>query len=380
MNVERSTWTDVAAVLSIGAALVHAAAAGTHTGDQVLVGLFAGTALVQGAVGVVLLRAPSRALMLFGGAGNLLAAGAWVASRTVGLPVVTSLADREPVGVQDLVAAALAAGAVVCVVGGRRGPLRSPGLPRLAWVPVLALVPALVGVAAPHAHSEAHDHDHGSHSAAHDSAAHDPADGGSGEAHEHPEQSDVTARLAADPVLAGADTATATEPELTAAIALVEDTRAAVEELDTTEAAVAAGYVWIGDGRRGGGYQHYIHPGYLRDGLEMDPAHIESLVFQNAASGPVLVSTMYVLETGSTMDDVPEVAGDLTVWHDHQNLCWDASGTKLAGVSTDGETCRPAGELRATPPMLHVWLVDHDCGPFAGIEGHGGGDCATHEH
>jgi hypothetical protein len=28
--------------------------------------------------------------------------------------------------------------------------------------------------------------------------------------------------------------------------------------------------------------------------------------------------------------------------------------------------------LRATAPMLHVWLEDTPCGPFAGIEGHGG--------
>jgi hypothetical protein len=30
--------------------------------------------------------------------------------------------------------------------------------------------------------------------------------------------------------------------------------------------------------------------------------------------------------------------------------------------------------------MLHVWLVDNPCGPFAGVEGHGSGDCSTHEH
>jgi hypothetical protein len=145
-------------------------------------------------------------------------------------------------------------------------------------------------------------------------------------------------------------------------------------------AAEAAGYIWIGDGRRPGGFQHYINHDYMRDGVDLDPARIESLVFENTAAGPVLVSTMYLLAPGSTMDDVPEVAGDLTVWHDHQNLCWDESGTRLAGISTDGSTCRPGGELRATSPMLHVWLVDNECGPFAGIEGHGGEECGTHEH
>ena len=119
--------------------------------------------------------------------------------------------------------------------------------------------------------------------------------------------------------------------------------------MDTTHAVVggaftdvasaeAAGYVWIGDGRREGTYQHYINHAYLADGRELDPEHIESLVFEDTAEGPVLVTTMYVLEVGSTMADVPDVAGDLTVWHDHQNLCWDESGTRLAGVSTDGKT------------------------------------------
>jgi hypothetical protein len=87
---------------------------------------------------------------------------------------------------------------------------------------------------------------------------------------------------------------------------------------------------------------------------------------------------MYLLEPGATMDDVPDVAGDLTVWHDHQNLCWDEAGQRLAGVVVDGR-CRPGGEQRATTPMLHVWLDDQECGPFTGIEGHGEG-CAAHEH
>lgn len=52
---------------------------------------------------------------------------------------------------------------------------------------------------------------------------------------------------------------------------------------------------------------------------------------------------------------------------------------RLAGVLVNGR-CFPSGTLRPTPPMLHVWLADHPCGPFAfaGIEGHGGG-CA-HGH
>ena len=92
------------------------------------------------------------------------------------------------------------------------------------------------------------------------------------------------------------------------------------------------------------------------------------------------MSGMYILNPGKTMANVPALAGPLTTWHDHQNLCF--SGTTLVGLSVNG-SCDPAqggpgGTLIPTPPMLHVWLVPHPCGPFAGIETHGGG-CATHE-
>jgi hypothetical protein len=80
---------------------------------------------------------------------------------------------------------------------------------------------------------------------------------------------------------------------------------------------------------------------------------------------------MYILDRGDTMADVPEIAGELTRWHNHQNLCWDETGTRLAGIFVNG-ACRPGGTLRATAPMLHVWLDDTPCGPFAGIEGHRG--------
>jgi hypothetical protein len=88
---------------------------------------------------------------------------------------------------------------------------------------------------------------------------------------------------------------------------------------------------------------------------------------------------MYILDPGTTMDEVPDVGGDLTIWHDHQNLCWDASGGRLAGVVVNGR-CVPGGTLKATAPMLHVWVEDHECGPFAGIEGHGSGCSSDHSH
>jgi hypothetical protein len=78
------------------------------------------------------------------------------------------------------------------------------------------------------------------------------------------------------------------------------------------------------------------------------------------------------------MADVPEIAGELTRWHDHRNLCW--IGNRLAGVLGPDGQCPPGSTLIITPPMLHVWMVPHPCGPFAGIEGSHGSGCGSHDH
>ena len=88
-------------------------------------------------------------------------------------------------------------------------------------------------------------------------------------------------------------------------------------------------------------------------------------------------SAMYILNPGRTLADAPDIAGTLTSWHDHQNLCWDDNG-HIAGILVNG-VCRPGGTFRGTSPMLHVWVEDTPCGPFSGIEGHGGAGC-EHTH
>jgi hypothetical protein len=90
-----------------------------------------------------------------------------------------------------------------------------------------------------------------------------------------------------------------------------------------------------------------------------------------------VVTAMYILERGKTMADAPDIAGSLTPWHDHQNLCWDGNG-RLAGLYVNGQ-CRPGGTFRPTAPMMHVWLTDPPCGPFVGVEGHGAEGC-SHAH
>jgi hypothetical protein len=170
------------------------------------------------------------------------------------------------------------------------------------------------------------------------------------------------------------------DPRLTAeqraaATALLVNTTAAMAAFPNAAAVEAAGYESIGDGGRSG-YEHFVNWTYLEDGNELNPSRIESIVAKKNGDGTkTIVSAMYILEPGKTMADAYDIAGELTTWHDHQNLCWD--GHRLAGTLVNG-VCTPGGEFRGTPPMLHVWLVPHDCGPFAGVDGHG--TCAGHAH
>jgi hypothetical protein len=138
----------------------------------------------------------------------------------------------------------------------------------------------------------------------------------------------------------------------------------------------AAGFESIGDS--GTGFEHYVNWTYYNDGIELDPTRIEAVVLQKLSTGQwIAASAMYILNPGKTMADAPDIAGSLTSWHDHQNLCWDASGHHLAGILVNG-TCT-GGTFAATPPMLHVWMTPQVCGPFTGTEGVGG-NCAVHQH
>jgi hypothetical protein len=349
----------VAGVLTLGAGLVHATAAGSHAGDTTLVALFAVTAVVQAVLGAALLARPDRRTLVAAAAVNLVVAGGWLVSRTTGIPVIDGLAHVEAVGLQDLMATVLEVAAGVAALVAVRNPDR---LPMSTFSPLLALVlaPALVGMVAPH---------NGNHG--HEAGGHGHEAGGHGHA---------PSSLATDPVFSGGETAHATEAELKTAKKLIEGTRKTVAALFPDEAAVkAAGYTSIGDGFPISSFEHYINPAYLEDGRELDPDRIESIVIESTPAGEQVASAMFILETGKTMADVTNLTyGGLASYHDHQNLCWDESGTRIAGFLLNGN-CMPRGEFKPTPPMLHVWMKAHECGPFSGLEGHGA-SCAAHLH
>jgi hypothetical protein len=187
--------------------------------------------------------------------------------------------------------------------------------------------------------------------------------------HEHPTDPDDPITSLDDPRL--------TEEQWNIAVALIVSTGTGMSGFVTEADVLAAGYTSIGDGGQPGLYTHYINWSYVDDAYELDPAHIESVVMKMNADGTTrVVAAMYILTTGTTMDEAPELAGEITTWHDHAGLCF-VDG-EFAALADDG-VC-PTGVLADTPPMLHVWVEANLCGPFAAID-EDGQDCgAVHPH
>ena len=381
----RGTYLLVAAAAAAAAGLVHAAAAGSHAEVPTLGTLFALTALAQFGWAVLVVVRPARWLVLVGaalGGGALLA---WVAGATVGWPVVAAMADPAPVGIQDLVAAALAAVTLVAATAawiGVPAPTWLPAAPAgaLATVLVLGLAVPAMAVDHGHAHGPGHAEDH-AHDDGHGSSPHDHADG-EADGHEHGTGPQVDGRASVvgtaydpdDPVVS-LDDPRLTEAQRAAARALVDDVAAEMARFSDPASVEAEGYVSIGDGITG--YEHFSHPVLRNDPITLDPRRPESIVFRVNPDGTKdLVSAMFILPPGSTLDDAPDIAGTLTTWHDHQDLCW--IGDRVVGTTPTPGECA-FGEFRVGQPMMHVWLVPHPCGPFAGLEGHGD-DCRQHPH
>ena len=152
----------------------------------------------------------------------------------------------------------------------------------------------------------------------------------------------------------------ATPAEVRAANALLAETMAGVARYRDPTAAIADGYrpatptSWL--------ISEWINPSYAAAHRVLDPRHPERLMYVNGPGGPVLAGAMFVLP--SVARDGPAVAGPLTVWHRHADLCFMPNGT-LVGTNGYGFACPPGSRTETTPAMLHVWVVDNPAGPFA---------------
>ena len=181
-----------------------------------------------------------------------------------------------------------------------------------------------------------------------------------------------------DHVAAPHPTSPSVTPEQQAAAdRLLADTKAILPQW-TDEVAHAAGFRTIGDA--GTGTEHLLNWAWITDDVVLDPRRPESLVYHVTPDGRrQLAAAMYILPPGTADADVPDIGGTLTQWHIHNNLCFTPEETvdghpqrRVMGLTSEDGTC-DRGERLPDAAMLHVWIVDHPCGPFSALEGVGAG-------
>ena len=164
---------------------------------------------------------------------------------------------------------------------------------------------------------------------------------------------------------------------------LVSSTLRDLPQWADTAVAEEAGFRAIGDGATG--YEHYIQWDWINDDVALDPDHPESLVYRVEPDGTrTLASAMYMLPETTALDDVPTRGGPLMQWHVHSDLCFDVSDPEAPARRRAHRLRRrvhgPAAQARrvADDPR---WIVPHECGPFAALEGVGAGQVpAGEEH
>jgi hypothetical protein len=367
----------VAGLASIGAGAIHATAAGNHSEHRQAVIAFVVVAVVQLSWGVLALVRAIPVLAWLGVVFQVAAIGGWALAKISGIAFVDGLDEAEDVQFADALAAGLALVALVATVAGLTGWAAGLGsrvrrsVPQAGLTTAVALVgmalviPGMVA-AGSHGHpggARGADDGHGDHAARADDAHHAASEG----------------RLF-DPTMPidlggmpGVTPQQQAEAENLLAITLLR-----LPQFANTAVAEARGYHSIGGGITG--FEHFVNLDLIDDGRILDPDYPESLVYQRVyrretGAGLELVAAMYMLERGSTIDDVPDIGGDLIQWHVHDNLCFtpDPGAPRISSVTPAGQPCPGVTVRGSQVPMLHVWITPHRCGPFAALEGVAGG-------
>jgi hypothetical protein len=160
---------------------------------------------------------------------------------------------------------------------------------------------------------------------------------------------------------------------------LVNGVRYAEEKLPAygnRAALPSLGYVNIGPVVLGG-YEHWVNVDKFVDGHILNPAEPESIIFQRQSNGTwKLVAAMLFIAPETTMETIPEVIRWVPGWHAHPELCSDDQG-RVIGAAIGGQCSRGRPVLT---PMVHVWIVDTQCGHrFGGLDG-GGLHCEYEDH
>ncbi|MEO6605899.1 MAG: hypothetical protein ABIN55_09820 [Aeromicrobium sp.] len=334
-------WLAIAAAASLAAGAIHATAIGAHSEHRQAAVIFTMTAVVQLAVGVSALMRSSPLILTLGAMANVGAILGWMLAKTVGLPF-EGLDLAEPFQRADSLAAILAAFAVLAVAAhlrafGTSRLIRHPALTGIVAVAVAALsVPGMLATSG-HSHEGTDAHAHGNVA--------------------QPYDPDLPIDLSGTPGV--------TPKQQAAAENLIAVTLLRLPQFADSSKVDSMGFTSIGDGFSG--FEHYLNVDYMADDNVLDPDHPESLVYDTTATPKKLVSAMFMMNPGDTLDDVPELGGRLTQWHVHDNLCF--TNGKVTGLINPDRSC-PAGSSKgAAVPMIHVWITPHRCGPFSALDG-----------
>ena len=352
---------------SIGAGAVHAGAIGMHAEHVDLARVFVVLAALQLGAGIWAVLRPRRLVGAAVAAVNIVAVGGWLLTRLSGISWIDGLETREAAQFADSACAGLGA---LAVLGVAHGLLRRRSVVRLRRIAAPGLVIASLAVAAmwtgsAHTHADG-DHDHVVFSST----------GGFDTEHVASLGRPYDPALPID--LGGFDGVTLQQQA--AAENLVAVTLAGLPQWADYRVAEAAGFHSIGDAATG--HEHFINWGWINDDVWLDPDHPESLVYAPQADGSrTLVSAMFMLPDTMALDEVPNIGGPLMQWHIHDNLCFtkDPVAPKVAGVTSSGGPCREGTVMFPPSPMIHVWIVSHQCGPFAALEGVGAGQILPDE-
>jgi hypothetical protein len=371
----------IAALASLGAGAIHATCVGTHGDERSVIFSFAVIAALQIGWGALALVRSGRWVSLCGIAVNGAALGGWVLSRTSGISFIDGFETAESPGFPDILAAVLAVIAVLGAVAALATRYHWVARPRpvlvaLAGVAVLSVsVPGMVKTG---------DHDHAATSGDHGDHDMDGMDEGDHdmEGMDHAHDAAAVAPVPYDgtlPVDLGGVPGVTPEQQAEAED-LVTRTIEDLPQFADPATLPARGWYPIGDAITG--FEHYINWPLIDDGDILNPNAPESIVFQVGPNGErTLVAAMFITPRDVTIEDPPDFGGALVQWHAHNNLCYGGvpNQLRIMAVVDYPQPC-PGDTFRDhLSPMIHVWIVPNECGPFASLEGDGGGVLAEGE-
>ena len=356
----------VAAIASIGAGAIHAAAIGVHSEHRQAVITFTILAILQLGWGVFALQRCGRVMALVGVGINLAAVVGWIMAKSSGISFVDGLEQAENAQFADTTAMVLAAIVVVAGLAALVWHDPQPWFGSLAFTGTALVVAVVTGFAMVSAGS----HTHAPGAAGHSHATGSGGTGSGGSGHTH--AAAVVAPKEYDPNkpidLGGVPGVTLKQQAR--AENLIAITLLRLPKFADYRVAEANGFRSIGDGFTGD--EHFVNTAYFDDGHLLDPDRPESLVYDTRGGGRKLAAAMYMMAPGDSFADIPDIGGPLTQWHIHGNLCFTTSGG-VAGLTNADNKCSPPLVKGPLTPMIHVWIQKNPCGPFAALEGVGGG-------